>query len=435
MQSGAKDLENLAYSLAEQAANLQSAIQNVKLDIKDKATEKRKTVRAETAVREKSIRGFLHVGTPPVLAKWLFEVGAILPPETDEDNFEWNDEKFHLDTPSEEFDARTPTAWSPNGSSEAHDIGDSLRNIIPAYKKRLTEVSETLEKSIRKDSLDPNGARSAKMRISPKGGNKDTVESMSWAPQARAFQSMAPEAMRTFGAPWLVAGLPGSSRIGPNSWPAPGVGQFIIKTTGSAWLVSFPYAASLERGATMDATEDWLINLPPTNFNQFAKAHFQVVRLVQQSVVWIPYGWVTMLVNCRNTLDICQALVIPYLNANLAIGYPSLGLLVTFHIQLVKAHQANGQKHWKEHGDSYLEWLANLSNGPQGDIHAIEDSRAGAEVQALMDGQADSLPDEEDSQPVETQDEDSQQKDKEPEKGQQKDKELEGQKNDKAGQD
>ena len=161
----------------------------------------------------------------------------------------------------------------------------------------------------------------------------------------------------------------------------------------------------------------------------------QAVRLVQHSVVWIPYGWVTMLVNCRGQLDFAQALVIPYLNAKLAIGYPSLGLLVTFHNQWVKAHQENNQKHWKEHGDSYLEWLANLSNGPQGDIQAIEDSRAGAEVPALMDGQVDSLPDEEDSQPLETQDQDSQQKDKEPEKGQQKDKELEGQKKDKAGQD
>ena len=286
-----------------------------------------------------------------------------------------------------------------------------------------------------KEQLDPNGSRGGKMRVSPKGGNKDTVESTNWAPQEWMQQKIAPEAMHTFGAPWLIGGLPGSSRIGASSWPAPGVGQFIIQTNGNAWLICFPYAASLERGAEMHFTEDWLMNLPPANFIQFARTHFQAVKLIKNSVAWIPYGWVTMLVNCRGQLDIAQALVIPYMTSKLAIGYPSLGLLVTFHIQLVKAHQANGQKHWKEHGDSYLEWLANLSNGPQGDIHAIEDSRAGAEVQALMDGQADSLPDEEDSQPVGTQDQDSQQKDKEPEKGQQKDKELEGQKNDKAGQD
>ena len=61
------------------------------------------------------------------------------------------------------------------------------------------------------------------------------------------------------------------------------------------------------------------------------------------------------------------------------------------------------------------------TNGPQGDIQPIEDSRVGTDVPALMDGQVD----EEDSHPIETQDHDSQQKDKEPEEGQKKDKELE----------
>ena len=134
----------------------------------------------------------------------------------------------------------------------------------------------------------------------------------------------------------------------------------------------------------------------------------RAVRLVQHSVVWIPYGWVTMLVNCRGQMDIAQALVIPYLNAKLAIGYPSLGLLVTFHNEWVKAHQENGVKHWKEHGDSYLEWLANLNS--QGDISAV-----GADIPALEDGTVD----EGESQPRETQDGDSQQKDKEPEGTQQ----------------
>ena len=116
-----------------------------------------------------------------------------------------------------------------------------------------------------------------------------------------------------------------------------------------------------------------------------------------------------MLVNCRGQLDIAQALAIPYLNAKLAIGYPSLGLLVTFHNQWVKAHQENNQKHWKEHGDSYLEWLSNLNNGTQGDVQvvqAIQDSRVGTDVPALEDGQVD----EEDSQLIEMQDQGSQRK-------------------------
>ena len=76
-------------------------------------------------------------------------------------------------------------------------------------------------------------------------------------------QNMAPEALRSFGSPWLVAGLPGSSRVGANSWPVPGMGQFVIQIKGSATLVTLPYQASLEREATMAGTEEWLMALPP----------------------------------------------------------------------------------------------------------------------------------------------------------------------------
>ena len=114
---------------------------------------------------------------------------------------------------------------------------------------------------------------------------------------------------------------------------------FMIQTKGKSWLVTLPYAASIERGATMQNTEEWLMNLPPASFNQFSRTCFKAVRLVKHTVVWIPYGWVSILVNMRGQLDSAQALVIPYLNAKLALDYPSIGLLVTFHAEFVKANQ------------------------------------------------------------------------------------------------
>ena len=87
------------------------------------------------------------------------------------------------------------------------------------------------------------------------------------------------------------------------------------------------------------------MNLPPASFNQFSRTCFKAVRLVKHIVVWIPYGWVSILVNMRGQLDSAQALVIPYLNAKLALDYPSIGLLVTFHAEFVKANQEKGLKH------------------------------------------------------------------------------------------
>ncbi len=82
--------------------------------------------------------------------------------------------------------------------------------------------------------------------------------------------------------------------------------------------------------------------------------------LNENSVVWIPYGWVTMMVNFKAQSSIPQALVVPYLNAKLAFRYPSLGLLANFHVEIVKANQKNKGRFWTDHADTFMEWLATL---------------------------------------------------------------------------
>ncbi len=202
-------------------------------------------------------------------------------------------------------------------------------------------------------------------------------------------KNIVPEAIRSFGSPWLVGGLPGSCRIGPAAWPFPGMGQFLIQTTGSSILVTFPYQASLERGATMVGTEDWLMGLPPGAFNHFATTSLKAVMLNENSVVWIPYGWVTMLVNFKAQSSIPQALLVPYLNAKLAFRYPSLGLLVNFHVENVKASQMNKGRFWTDQGDSYLEWLATILRR-DGSSNASEVTEVMNSCQpALMDGKVD----------------------------------------------
>ena len=85
--------------------------------------------------------------------------------------------------------------------------------------------------------------------------------------------------------------------------------------------------------------------LPPASFNKFATGPMQAVKLVENSVIWIPYGWATMMVNNVGQLGFPQTLVIPYLNAKLALGYPGLGRLANFHFDLVKANQGKGGKY------------------------------------------------------------------------------------------
>ena len=79
MEAATTVLELLASNLQQQSAKLMGAINKVKLDINQGASEKYKATHAEVAVRERAIRSFVAMGTPGVLAKWLFANRGILP--------------------------------------------------------------------------------------------------------------------------------------------------------------------------------------------------------------------------------------------------------------------------------------------------------------------------------------------------------------------
>ncbi len=246
MSAGTEDLEILASDLHGQWAKLMEDIDKVKQAIKAQNIEKYKKARIEMAIRERAIRPFLHAGTPSVLAKWLFLVGAIN--SSEEDGYqtsEWNF-KMTMDILGEDFDERVPAAWSPN--SCPNDVGSTLRNVIPAYGSRIEEASADLIKILDMKAISATGDNRCVVQVTPKGGQRDTVESMSWAPKAWMKKGMAPDALRSFGSPWLVAGLPGSSRIGSNNWPVPGMGQFLIQMSGSSILATFPYQAAFGAG-------------------------------------------------------------------------------------------------------------------------------------------------------------------------------------------
>ena len=161
-----------------------------------------------------------------------------------------------MDIPDNKFQERLPAAWSP--ACPDGDIGGGVRRVIPAFGQRVEEACNKLGQILQLEARSPTGARAAVLRVTPNGGLRDSVEAMSWAPQDWLKQDTAPEGLCSFGSPWLLAGFPGSARIGPNSWPVPGMGQFLIQVSGSAFVITFPYGSSLERGAAMQGTEEWL---------------------------------------------------------------------------------------------------------------------------------------------------------------------------------
>ena len=111
------------------------------------------------------------------------------------------------------------------------------------------------------------------------------------------------------------------------------------------------------------------------------------VKMVENAVAWIPYGWVTILVNSLGQDAFPKLLVIPYLNAKLALNYPSISMLVNFNFDHMKANQLEGNKYWMDNGDSYAEWLSGLSHQEDSQVRLAIQIPPG-QPRALMDGSA-----------------------------------------------
>ena len=85
----------------------------------------------------------------------------------------------------------------------------------------------------------------------------------------------------------------------------------------------------------------------------------RAIKLVEHAVVWIPYGWVTILVSCTGQIGSPVSLVIPYLSPKLALTCSSIGLLVNFNLELNEARAAG--QYGKDDAASYAEWLGPLN--------------------------------------------------------------------------
>ena len=388
MEAATCALNLLATSLQQQSSKLMEGIQAIRTASQGATSVKMKDVRAESATRERAIRPYVQSGTPAALAKWLFNEGGIKEAESGtEVNNKWQ-VNMPMDIDEGDFFVGRPAAWSTDTSADK--FGACVRKVILAYGPRLAEASKKLSDSLQKQVRSGMGSKCAVLRVAPKGGGQDTVESLSsWAPKSWLDKHIPPEGLSKFGSPWIVCGLSGSCRFGPNGWPTPGMGQFLVQVKGDALLVTFPYSASFECGASMKDTEAWLMGLAPLNFNHVAKTSFRAAKLVEGTVLWIPYGWVPVMVNCAAQPELPMTLVIPYLSAKLALRFTSIGMLVNFQFYNVTANKHAGGQMWKEHGDSYLEWLSCLKQ-QEATLPAIEDTQCEEPgVHAIMDGKLD----------------------------------------------
>ena len=128
------------------------------------------------------------------------------------------------------------------------------------------------------------------------------TQAAAWVPATMSGKGFFPDAVTTLGRPWVWQSRRGALRSGPRDWPSFGIGQFVFGWEGHSVLVLFhasvfeqlaiPLTWAAERIRAMSALDLGAIfksTVPPTQHH---------VVLTRSTAVWVPYGWVPMLMAC-----------------------------------------------------------------------------------------------------------------------------------------
>lgn len=350
------ELETLARSLTDDLAT-------IKAQLKEQRSVTMRRIRMETTHRERVIKPYLSARTPGNVARWLFQVGAFGPNAAMADieqpaagvgqpwtyRVKWNVARGA-------FNADLFSIWTP----DMDDIAADLRKLEAAYNNRLDTAVKELLNFLSREETKPGGSLDGVMRLAAKGRPQDTVESLAWVPNAWSTAAMPPEALRTFGAPWLFVGKPGTIRSGTGGWPLPGMGQFISVISGSVILIVFDYKACLERGASINSAVKWLFDQNLNMLTTFASNAFQAATLPTKATAWVPYGHAVILINRSEVLAPSFVLGTPYLSATLGKKCPLIGQMATYNIQNIESAANRKMKPWDTLGAEFKEWATTL---------------------------------------------------------------------------
>ena len=310
--------------------------------------------RAAVASREKVVKPYVAKGSPGVLLRWIYKEGALthMPAESEEEQGMWHTGNLAID--ADEFDRTTMAVWSPKSAAPG---AAQLRNLPGSYGARLDrDKLRTLEYlSTESGKPEGQGQVTCNLRISPKGQPTDTVEQLHWVPLDWKDRGEVYEALRSFGAPWLLAAQPGVTRCGEGGWALPCMGCFLSILTGQAFLVAFPVADAVERGAHVSTSAEWSLGLSQDNFNTFAAESVRACLVTPGSSAWIPYGWTAVLVANITNVQPMTCIQAPYLNAKVAGECNLLNLMIEQNIKLAVTSPM-----WETMGKSLEEWLRSL---------------------------------------------------------------------------
>ena len=198
-------------------------------------------------------------------------------------------------------------------AKSAHASGDAFKKLPEAIGLARIASKKVIMDKHRQDNAEPT----AVVRIQAEGSAADTVEQVHWVPQALKDSASAPERLGTFGAPWLMSGTPGSSRVAPTHYMFPGAGHCLHQLDGSVLVIVWPLAPGVAKGACAYDEATWFGALGLKDFYQFATEHFSHCLLHPGDTVWVPWGYHAAIVCPVTGADVANTVYVPWWSATL----------------------------------------------------------------------------------------------------------------------
>jgi len=165
--------------------------------------------------------------------------------------------------------------------------------------------------------------------VAAQGGGHDNVEDLAWVPAEWRAKSYTPEKLRSIGAPWLLSDDVAAARKDPQQWPMPRFAFFLSVLRGSMVACLILGSALLERGCSLHASVTFLGNLSWNEFEKFVITHCLFADLVPGNALWVPYGWICVLLT-RTLMDLSHALHVPYVCSRMIHDCPMKQQIVEF---------------------------------------------------------------------------------------------------------
>ena len=276
-----------------------------------KEEERKQTAKLSRAEQKKlHLKPFIDSGIPPLWVNTFCRLG-LTPTDSDDGAVTCLDNYKCSESPCSDgyLDWNKP-AWFTLEDAKENSTALLLRKLVSAIgPDRIAAKSQDLERHAQTN----DGAAYALVRCLP--GNHSEFSKFEWVPDSLRQRLIVPEAVDSWGAPWILRTAPAHARIGAHVQPAVGCAGFLAALQHKTFVLVWPMAWTAQLNVPLKAAFSWLGSLEPRAFLKFIENTAWHCLLEPTEVCWIPSG------HCFLTLALAEessvSLWVPFANSSL----------------------------------------------------------------------------------------------------------------------